>query len=215
MEDEFKEEQLLYERLLGAYHDFPPATSSLSRTSNSSHWEALNKVINALEKQGHTKYSEFKIIPDSVNRYGSIHYEVNETSLRMNMMSVLRMMGSEFGCGDPAYDLSQYSTGNNIHMSQNASPYANANSNQQQVQRQHQKVFISIEQELENLQRIVDENLSEEQIEHVSEPLETFKQNPIIWKNAQKLIQLGASFSKDVAVQFIGSVLAAAAMGGH
>ncbi len=203
---DFQKEQLLYERLLGAYHDFPTTSNSYETTNNELHWESLNKVISALEKLGHNDYSEFTIVPKSVNwGSGITKYQVNISTLRMNMMSVLRMMGSQFGCGDPAYDLSRYATSSNIQMSQTASPNATASSNQNQSQKQEMSVTVS--QELEKLQKIVDENLSEEQIEQVREPLEIFKQNPSIWRNAQKLIQISAGFSRDVAIQFIGSIL--------
>ena len=123
------------------------------------------------------------------------------------------MMSREFGTSDPAYELSRYGTTNSINMNQTANPHISANANQNQEQHQAQNVVVTVEYRLEELQRIVDENLSEEQIEQVREPLEIFKQNPSIWRNTQKLIQIGVGFSRDIAVQFIGTVLAIVAMG--
>lgn len=211
MDEEAQQEELLYEQLLGAYYAFPAEGSSSTTTENFAHWNSLNNVIDGLEKLGHSNYSQFKISPETAFYNNRNHLRVNIANLRMNMMSALRMIAKEFNFSDPAYLLSQYGASNNINMHQNANPVNTAAATQSQEQ--SQTSIVSIEQQLTELQRFVDENLTDEQIEQIREPLETFKQNPTIWRNAQKLISIGATFSRDIAVQFLGSVLAILASG--
>ena len=79
-------------------------------------------------------------------------------------------------------------------------------------QHQSQTQTTTIEQALSTLQDIVDNQLDDDEVEQIRELLEKFKKKPGVWANAQKLLTAGAGFGRDIAVQFIGAVLAAAVL---
>jgi len=81
-----------------------------------------------------------------------------------------------------------------------------------QSQQQSQTQTLTLDQQLGRLQEIVDTQLDDEEIEQIRELLEKFREKPGVWNNAKKLIVASAGFGRDVAVQIIGTVLAAAAL---
>jgi len=199
-------EELLYEQLLGAYHSTPSSNDSYSSTRDSNHWMALNSVIAELVNLGHTNYQKFTLNPAN----GHNGQYVTIASLRMQMMAALRTMAREFGCVDPGYVLSQYGATSSLSVQQTSNPISNANAHQSQTQ--HQESSLTLAQHLERIDKLVKEDLTDDQISQIFPDLEKFKENPAAWQNAQRLIIKAANFSRDVAVQFIGSVLAAMAM---
>ncbi len=204
------QEELIYEQLLGVYHSCPQSKNQYDSTDESSIWEQFNDTVDSLVSLGHKNYEKFKITPKISSYNGTQHANMNIAALRMKMMSVLRMMGAEFGCGDPGSDLSRYGSASNFSVNQTSSPVNSAIAHQEQ--NQHQQNNLNFEQQIAKLQDIVNSELTEDQTNQVKESLEAFKQEPTKWQNAQKLILAGATFTKDVAIQFIGAVLAAMAM---
>ena len=209
---EITQEELIYEQLLGVYHSCPQSKNQYDSTDESSIWEQFNDTVISLVSLGHKNYEKFKIIPKISSYNGTQHANVNISALRMSMMSVLRMVGAEFRCGDPGSDLSRYDSASNFSVNQTANPINSASSHQKQTQQQQN--ILTVEQYMSKLQNIVDRELTEDQISQVSDSLEAFKHEPTKWQHAQKLILAGATFTKDVAVQFIGTVMAAMAAAG-
>ena len=164
-----KSEELLYQQLLGAYHSFPPTNGYTDVTNQRELWNQLNSVLDELIGLGHKNYEKFRALPRVSFYQGTQQNVVNIASLKMQMMSTLRTMGTEFQCGDPGYDLSRYGATNSLNVQQTSSPSSTANAHQ--VQPQHQETTLTLEQHIEKLQKIVREELTDEQTAEISEPL--------------------------------------------
>lgn len=194
----YPEEEGLYHELLGRYQDCPEGDTACY---DKSHWTYVNQVIDSLIGLGHHNYSKFKIEPRT-NGNG-MHF-VTYISLRMIMMSLIQRMCHDFKFTDPNYLLYNYSpkTGPSF---QNSNTVSQQNNQSQHVE---QNLNLTLEQKIDNLDKIINENLSSEQKETISKDLVAFKESPLVWEKAQSLIKGILVFGRDVAVQTIAAVLA-------
>lgn len=181
MQDSYIKEGLLFEQLLGAYHTMPVSKSSGEATLEQEQWQALNKVVEKLVGLGHQDYSDFKIEPRNSLYGGRTRQLATIDTIRMKMMSVLRMMSREFDLPDPGIELSKYGASSNFNVNQQANPINTASSNQEQ--HQHQTQALNAQQIIDSIENTLGEGL----LEQIKPELEAYKENPSKWANAQKL----------------------------
>lgn len=204
--DNNSQEQILYERLLGAYHSMPQSDNPHSATEQPEQWEVLNSIMDKLVALGHSHYSELKVQPTSRTYNGRSRQTLSIATLRMNMMSALRMMSREFSCADPGYELSRYGAATNFSVNQTANPVNHANA--QQEQNQHQEQSMSIEQSIELAVEKIRQDYGDEKATQAKEQLDSLKSNKS-WDNVKSVIKFFADMGKQAFVA-VSPVIAAA-----
>lgn len=195
-QQESSQEDLLYEELLCAYQALPDAAGHHSRTSNPDHWGILNNTMDTLVKMGHAEYDRFKISPEHPHYNGMVHTEANITSIKMKMMQALGRMGTEFGSGNPAYDLSQFKNtgGGGVSVSQTANPYMH--------QEQHQEMAVNIQQAAEKTLEYMKQNYPEEKILEASEVLEPLKKGDTAWPKVKRAVDFFVGLGREAFFAF-------------
>lgn len=203
MSEQVSPQELWYEELLGAYHSMPVSDNPHSSTYNEDQWNALNSIMDKLVTAGYPDYAELKITP---SRAGNAKPTVSVVTLRMKTMSALRRMGREFGCGNPAYDLSRYGTAASVSVSQQANPTNNSSAYQEQ--NQHQEQSMSIEQSIDLAVEKIRQDYGDEKATQAREQLESLKSNKS-WDNVKSVIKFFADIGKQAFVA-VSPVIAAA-----
>lgn len=197
-----EKEEVLYQQLLALYRDCPTGSEMCFDLTI---LDIYNGIMDELVQLGHAEYQNHKIVPEGEVIKGKY---VLYSNMRMKIYRTIRRMYSELGMIEPELALNQHSRqGGESHYQNNPIIFHDVTQNQHQEQ--HQLQTLSLEQHLDKLQEIVDTQLDDDEASLVKESLEKFKNKPGVWKYAQPLLSAGATFGRDVAVQFIGSVLAA------
>lgn len=202
----YDRERQIYHRLIGLYSTLPEVTNTAYITTTADLWEQFNRVIENMVQAGHTDFNQFTITPGKI-RQSNGRPSLNMSLLKTRMSSMLWEMSAKFFFQNPN-ELIGKNEGGNLVQQVNSQ-------HQTQQQKQEQEMELTIEQKIEVLARVVNENMSPEQIAAITPQLEKFKKEPHVWKNAQSLLQGVLGFGKDIASQTIAAVLAFYINGGR
>lgn len=202
----YDRERQIYYRLIGYYQTLPEAVNVNSLVSNSPLWEQFNKTVDEIVSLGHADFEKHKITEEKIGQFNS-RPAVNIHLLKTNINSMLWEMSAKFFFQNPK-EL--------IGISGSSPVVQQVNSQHQtQQQKQEQEMELTIEQKMQALNKVINDNMSPEQIAAITLHLEKFQKEPHIWKNAQSLIQGVLGFGKDIASQTIASILAFYINGGR
>ena len=188
-------EDVLYQQLLCVCSALPDETSYHSTTENEDHWMAFNDVVDSIVALGHTDYVKFKIQPKTASYGGKEHQLVNIVTLKTKVLAVLGKLGAEFGCGNPASDLSLFKQPNGFSVSQQANPINVASSSQHQEQSQEN--VIKLDHHFDQVEGQLIKILSATQKTELMPLFEEWKKEPTMWSRAEKVATKLMGFGRD------------------
>lgn len=195
----YDKEHRIYMRLYGLFQTLPEQSNTYTTLPDLDLMEQYNQILDQLISLGHDEYSKDKILSDKLTTFNG-RAVINTNLVRSRMNGTLWDMSSKYTFQTPN-ELSK-------NRPSNTTMQQITNQSQSQQQEQSQQIHLTIEQRLEQLQELIDENLSVDQITMISTQLEEFKKEPKHWKNAQALIGGVLMFGKDIAVQVIAAIIA-------